>query len=740
MSDYLAAVAAAMSGALLSSGAYNERFAWMLTQGYEAGDTMELPFGYFPTRKILNVSFNGTQVIPKDADYLGTGFYHYEEVGTDPNEVSMSIKLNVPVSSGVTVDIWVVTSAAGRNIDAQQALLDLGQQALSETVAERQAAEAARDRAEEGAFETEQDKQEVITLKTATAAIRDEAYEVLQEITLTNFEGKRAAWTLTEDIDAGDDLELPAPYVPGHNSLLLTYESLPCVPKHALADGDTSTIYSYTEVDATHVTLNFDAKAGNQFDMWSIPPTVPATAKATNTTLGVVKGKSALGYATIDSDGAILVPGIVPATNDDYGSVIGVESSSDYLAIDDGKIIAPPVYVLPVASTALGGVVSGDGSTTATIDSSGKINMLQYTLPIATASALGGVKSGNGSTTAAIDGSGYITLPAAPVFVIPVATSTVLGGVKSGDGTTTAAINSTTGLISLPTPPTPYTLPVATTTALGGVLSVTDTYTNYGKAMINADGTINLHKPYRTQMNVADYLGADNYTWEQLLNACVQVRAEFGVSEQLQIPLNRVSNPTANVTIRGLTNLHIQGAGTLANLTFYDCDVTFEGAVQINNLTLYRSLVWAGANMTIVQQLAADRMSNFTADGMSTFIVRNISATHNSSIRITAAYLYLGPVTGTVRPLNAEFYSSLYCPISNTIVFYSTSNAAVDFMRAYWSGSIILTSPNALSISGTTPSSIAIYGEYNSTSVLSTAIAVPNVSFSNGHYSTAAYL
>jgi hypothetical protein len=105
----------------LESGVYNVRRCFVAGEDIEAGGTLTLPVGYYPTRAVLWLSWQDMPCTPKDADPDGTGKYLYSEVGANPNVLSTQVTVHFPVRAGDKFDLWVVTSAHGKNLDAQAA-------------------------------------------------------------------------------------------------------------------------------------------------------------------------------------------------------------------------------------------------------------------------------------------------------------------------------------------------------------------------------------------------------------------------------------------------------------------------------------------------------------------------------------------------------------------------------------------------------------------------------------------
>ena len=139
-----------MDPASLASSVFNVRKAQVLAAG-ATGQTVTLMGYYYPTRDVLYLAYNGTVLTPIKPGVEPTGDYSYEEVGDDPNVESNKVKLHFATRAGDVLDMFVVASAAGRNIEAIEALV--AEAALSATAADvsADAAKADADRAEEAA-------------------------------------------------------------------------------------------------------------------------------------------------------------------------------------------------------------------------------------------------------------------------------------------------------------------------------------------------------------------------------------------------------------------------------------------------------------------------------------------------------------------------------------------------------------------------------------------------------------
>lgn len=136
--------------ASLASGVFNVRKAQVLAAGV-AGQTVTLMGYYYPARDVLYLAYNGTVLTPIKPGVEPTGDYSYEEVGTDHNVESNQVKLHFATRDGDVLDMFVVASAAGKNIEQIEALV--AQAAVSATAADvsADAAKESADKAEEAA-------------------------------------------------------------------------------------------------------------------------------------------------------------------------------------------------------------------------------------------------------------------------------------------------------------------------------------------------------------------------------------------------------------------------------------------------------------------------------------------------------------------------------------------------------------------------------------------------------------
>jgi hypothetical protein len=158
----------ASGGMLLESGVYNVRRIFTAPATVASGGILTLPLGYYPTRNVLWFSYKDAPCSPKQADSDGTSRYQYEEVGNDPNVLSFQMRMSFAVQAGDKFDMWVVTSAAGKNLDAQEALVAEARAEADRAQAE--AAPAAESAEAASASEANAGNSETAAAASATAA------------------------------------------------------------------------------------------------------------------------------------------------------------------------------------------------------------------------------------------------------------------------------------------------------------------------------------------------------------------------------------------------------------------------------------------------------------------------------------------------------------------------------------------------------------------------------------------
>lgn len=160
--EYLEQTSKIASPGILASSAYNIRKPFVVTEPVAAGGVLRLPAHYFPGRDVLFLGFEGAICNPRKAGVEPAGEYQYTEVGEDPNTPSNEVVVHFDVPLGSVVDVWIVASAAGLNIQHTEELVAAAKAAADVSVSASQqagiyAADAETDavRAEEAAERAE---------------------------------------------------------------------------------------------------------------------------------------------------------------------------------------------------------------------------------------------------------------------------------------------------------------------------------------------------------------------------------------------------------------------------------------------------------------------------------------------------------------------------------------------------------------------------------------------------------
>ena len=224
-------VAALVDPAALASSVFNVRKAQVLAAG-ASGQIVTLVGYYYPTRDVLYLSYNGAVLTPNKPGVQPTGDYSYEEVGADPNVVSNQVKLHFATRAGDVLDMFVVASAAGRNIEEIEALV--AQAAASATAAAASVTDAAGEaaRAED---EADRAEQAALTLPPlSTAAEGDVIQARLVGGTMQNVYAqpaspatKRQDTVLVSSMANGVSFSVPA-YIVGSNKLTIYLDGVLC--------------------------------------------------------------------------------------------------------------------------------------------------------------------------------------------------------------------------------------------------------------------------------------------------------------------------------------------------------------------------------------------------------------------------------------------------------------------------------------------------------------------------------
>ncbi|MDL2315721.1 hypothetical protein LJC59_01370, partial [Desulfovibrio sp. OttesenSCG-928-A18] len=131
-----------VDGGSMEAGVYNVRKVWLSDAAVASGGILHLPGNYYPTRDVLFLAYQGVACSPRGALVEASGLYQYEEMGTDPNVLSNTVRVFFPIAAGDELDMWVVSSAAGRNLEALAAAVEAAEQSAAESEASAGRAEA----------------------------------------------------------------------------------------------------------------------------------------------------------------------------------------------------------------------------------------------------------------------------------------------------------------------------------------------------------------------------------------------------------------------------------------------------------------------------------------------------------------------------------------------------------------------------------------------------------------------
>ena len=219
--------AALVDPAALASSVYNVRKPFVADVAVPSGGVLTLPGYYFPTRDVLDLRYAGLSCVPRKAGVETAGAYQYEEIGANPDVESNQVRVFFDVAVGDVLDMWVVASAAGRNIQEIEALVVLARAAESGAVTAAAEAATSVTEAETQAdrAETEADRAETAaaviptpvsgTDEGKTLVVRGVAYHLEQPPSPSIAKSQAI---LSSDLPAGSAYEVPI-YVVGANKL-----------------------------------------------------------------------------------------------------------------------------------------------------------------------------------------------------------------------------------------------------------------------------------------------------------------------------------------------------------------------------------------------------------------------------------------------------------------------------------------------------------------------------------------
>jgi hypothetical protein len=104
----------------ITSGEYNNRYAWVNESTIYTDGILQLPGHYLPGRDTLLLHFDGVVCTPKKPGVEASGDYQYEEIG-NLDELSNQVKLTFTAPAGSVFDMWSVSLAAEQLAQAQAA-------------------------------------------------------------------------------------------------------------------------------------------------------------------------------------------------------------------------------------------------------------------------------------------------------------------------------------------------------------------------------------------------------------------------------------------------------------------------------------------------------------------------------------------------------------------------------------------------------------------------------------------
>ena len=208
----------------LESGVFNVRASFRLDEPVEAGEIITLPASYYPGRNTLYLSYGGAVCYPVNSRvHIGEEEFQYEEIGDNVNELSKEIRILFDAEPDRLFDMWVVTSALGKNLDAMEAILerteavrDEAEQAASTAQGAVKKSRAAEKQAQGSALLAQKAAQEV---KEALAGIEPGDGIIIARKTVL----------LDCNVTAGSGFVVPSFFV-GSNRLSVFYNGSRCCP------------------------------------------------------------------------------------------------------------------------------------------------------------------------------------------------------------------------------------------------------------------------------------------------------------------------------------------------------------------------------------------------------------------------------------------------------------------------------------------------------------------------------
>ncbi|MDR3176010.1 MAG: hypothetical protein LBU06_05710 [Desulfovibrio sp.] len=290
---------AAANETYLESGVFNLRRVFAAPADIDAGGTLALPVGYYPARASMLLNWQGLPCVPKDADAGNTGKYQYEEVGDDPDTLSYTVKVGFPVRAGEVIDVWVVTSALGRNLDAIRAIAEQVASLAAQAQSGMLAAGVYAQNAADGAAAASDSAANAASSATGAASSAAAAQSCAQDAAgiKEDIESLQGIVTYLDGRDFGD----PADRADWQQTL--TDYALAQVPEWSAVPNSCDIVNQW---DGHEWIYNIET--GRWIDFGA-----SAVASATNATAGIVRGNAAVtGKISVGSDGEMTVNTIPP--------------------------------------------------------------------------------------------------------------------------------------------------------------------------------------------------------------------------------------------------------------------------------------------------------------------------------------------------------------------------------------------------------------------------------------------
>lgn len=134
--------AAIVDPAALASGIYNIRRAWTLDEDAPSGSIITLPGPYFPTRHVLMLFYAGITCVLRGPYIEASAQYQYEEIGTDMNTTSNTVRIFFDAKAGDVFDMFVTHSGLAGEIDRIEDAIESATYAAQEAMSSATSAAA----------------------------------------------------------------------------------------------------------------------------------------------------------------------------------------------------------------------------------------------------------------------------------------------------------------------------------------------------------------------------------------------------------------------------------------------------------------------------------------------------------------------------------------------------------------------------------------------------------------------